>query len=436
MLSQRSLRLAVFGLALAAVALLAEGCATPDTHLFAEPVAQRPLESMRQLNPLSGFLPDPESRDAHSSSLITLLDGSVRAFWMYGREGAQETVIATAKFDVGESAWSGFSVAADVSQTTRDIGARVRKVGNAVPWITPDGRLHLIYVVTSIGGWAGSYLVYRSSEDQGMTWGKTSRIRTSPFLNLGTLVRSAPVAYQDGTFGLPVYHELLGKYSELLHLDAQLRVVDRHRITASRASLQPALVTIGSNTAIAMMRNPVAQSPRTVLTSLSTDGGQSWVDSDNAGLLNPGSPVAVMRLADGDLLAVLNPNEAKRRELVLAIKRDESQWRIVRYIESATEAYVAADVAQFAQSILGSMARVDGNATAAHQTLVDRAAYERCRRRECDTEYSYPYWTRLRDGRILLTYTWNRVAIRWLLFDDQWIHDGLESSSAPNAVKP
>lgn len=428
-------RLVGFWLILSVLATSGEGCTGSDAHQFAHTVSRPEVDPAPKSRIQAGFLPDPVSRASHSSSTISLPDGSVRAFWMYGREGARETVIASARFDISARVWSEFSIAADVSQTTRDIGARVRKVGNAVPILTEDGKLHLVYVVTSIGGWAGSYLVYRSSEDRGTTWGPASRIRTSPFLNMGTLVRSAPIAFRDGTIGLPVYHELLGKYSELLHLDSTLRVLDRHRIKTTQASIQPALVTIGPDSAVAMMRNPVPQSPRAVLASVSKDGGQSWVASGNVGLPNPGSPVAVMRMTNGDLMAVLNPNETKRRELALAVKSDAGQWQVTRYIESAPDAFVATDVAKFAQSLLGSMARVDGSAKAVDRLMVDRASSARCLRPECDAEYSYPYLIRLRDGRILLTYTWNRVAIRWIVFDERWVQEGLESSVSLEEIK-
>ena len=72
-----------------------------------------------------------------------------------------------------------------------------------------DGRLWLIYVTVSIGGWSGSSLNVTMSEDEGRTWTRSRRLTLSPFLNLSELVKNAPVALTDGGSAVPIYHEFV-----------------------------------------------------------------------------------------------------------------------------------------------------------------------------------------------------------------------------------
>jgi predicted neuraminidase len=74
-------------------------------------------------------------------------------------------------------------------------------------------------VAVSFGGWAASRLVVLESDDLGRSWDFDEALTTSPFMNISTLVKTPPIRYADGTVGLPVYHEMVGKFGELLRLD-------------------------------------------------------------------------------------------------------------------------------------------------------------------------------------------------------------------------
>ncbi|WP_206323709.1 exo-alpha-sialidase, partial [Pseudomonas viridiflava] len=96
-------------------------------------------------------------------------------------------------------------------------GKYIRKLGNPVIALAPDKRLWLFYVSVSVGGWAGSTVNAMVSSDMGANWSPPRQLVTSPFLNISTLVRAAPVFHADGSIGLPVYHEFLGKFAEYLY---------------------------------------------------------------------------------------------------------------------------------------------------------------------------------------------------------------------------
>ncbi|MBW8076623.1 MAG: hypothetical protein GJU76_00770, partial [Gallionella sp.] len=159
------------------------------------------------------FVSRQQQISTHASSLIELNDGRVRAFWFAGsREGAEDVEIRSAVFDGKQ--WSEERGVIDREHTQQALLRYVKKLGNPVAARAPDGAIWLYYVTVSLGGWAGSSLTTMTSRDEGETWSAPRRLITSPFFNISTLIKGTPFAYSDGTIGLPVYHEFLGKFGE------------------------------------------------------------------------------------------------------------------------------------------------------------------------------------------------------------------------------
>jgi predicted neuraminidase len=177
----------------------------------------------------------------------------------------------------------------------------------------------------------------------------------------------------------PSVHEFIGKFAELLHIDSSGRVLDKVRITHGRHSIQPLLLALGPQQAIALMRD-TGPHPGHVLSSRSEDAGKHWTADEKLALPNPDSAVAGLRRPDGSLLLVFNDTESGRSSLALAVSRDQGRsWSTVRHFEQAG----------------------DGNG-----------------------EFSYPYLIRGSNGRMHLLYTWNRKRIRHIIFNDSWVDGG------------
>ncbi|HWW94409.1 MAG TPA: sialidase family protein, partial [Vicinamibacteria bacterium] len=203
----------------------------------------------------SSFVSPRNNTQTHAASLVELRDGRVRAFWYAGsREGAEDVAIQTAVFDPHGGRWGGETTVASRESTQASVRRLVKKVGNPTAGLAADGRLWLFYVTVSVGGWAGSSITAMTSSDDGETWSAPRRLITSPFLNLSTLVRGAPFLYADGTMGLPVYHEFIGQFGELLRLDGTGRVIDKQRLTVSGRGLQPVVLVRSPREALALMR--------------------------------------------------------------------------------------------------------------------------------------------------------------------------------------
>ncbi len=315
----------------------------------------------------------------HGANLIETRNGGLLATWFGGtREGATDAALWGAEFQPARRSWSAPRRIIGVAEMQAALGRHIKTVGNSVLARDEHGELWLYFVSVSIGGWAGSALNAMHSVDEGKTWDEPRRLITSPFFNISTLNKSAPLLYDDGTIALPVYHEFIGKFAELLRLDGTGRILDKARITHGRHSIQPLLLPLAPQQVLALMRD-VGPAPGQVRASRSEDAGMHWSADEKLALPNPDSAVAGLRRPDGSLLLVFNDVEAGRASLALALSRDEGRsWKTVRHFEQS----------------------------------------------QSSEEFSYPYLIRSHDGTMHLLYTWNRKRIRHVAFNDRWVEGG------------
>lgn len=313
----------------------------------------------------------------HGANVIETLNGGLLATWFGGsREGGKDVVLWGADFSPSSLSWSTPRRIASPASTQATLGRYIKTVGNSVLVRGEQGELWLFYVTVSVGGWAGSSLNLILSPDDGKTWDAPRRLITSPFFNISTLNKAAALHYSDGTIGLPVYHEFIGKFAELLHIDNTGRVLNKTRITHGRHSIQPLVLPLGPQQALALMRD-TGPAPGRVLVSRSVDAGQHWMADERLPLPNPDSAVAGLRRPDGSLLLVFNDTESGRGSLALAVSRDQGHsWYTVKHFEQSG----------------------DGK-----------------------SEFSYPYLIRSSNGTMHLLYTWNRKRIRHISFNDKWV---------------
>ena len=314
---------------------------------------------------------------AHAASASSATQGIV-VYWYGGSdEGASDVRILRATFN---NAWSDPTPVMGIDQASNDLQRYVRKVGNAVLVNPGDGVQWLFFVTVSAGGWAGSSISYVTSTDNGISWSQVKRLVTSPFLNLSTLVRTRAIFYDDGSIGLPVYHEFIGKFGELLRLDQHGRVLGKSRLHYGTESLQPAIAVNTPNHAIALMRYSGAPR-RNVLQTETSDAGATWSKAEKNSLRNPNGAVEVLRLNDGRLLLALNNSVMGRHDMSLAMSTNQGQsWEIIKTIE---------------------------------QVDISPASH--------DIEFSYPTLTRDDNGMFHLLYSWNDKFIKHVRFNEAWL---------------
>lgn len=315
--------------------------------------------------------------EVHSPTLVPLQNGGVYAFWYGGeREGSPDTAIYSAKLDPKTEKWAHEIAVVDRQKTEDSVHRFIKKLGNAVALRDNSGQIWLFYV-SSMWGWSGSSINFIRSPDEGATWTPAKRIITSPFLNLSTLVRGQPFLFEDGTIGLPVYHEFIGKFCELLRLDSNGNLLHKQRISHGRTSLQPAIIPITAQHAICSMR-PAGSSPRQLLVSMTHDGGRTWTPTAAAPVHSDYSGSASVSLENDDLLTITR-NEEK---LLFYVSKDGGEsWSKTYEIDHTLDD--------------GMNSRKNGP--------------------------SYPCLMQTRDGDYHLIYSLERLEIRHIRFNQTWL---------------
>jgi predicted neuraminidase len=292
----------------------------------------------------------------HASTIVETEPGRFLAAWFGGRaEGARDVKIWQARFD--GRAWSAPEVAAE---------ERGFPCWNPVLFRSRAGTLFLSYRAgPNPMSWTG-YL--RRSADRGRRWGPVEQL---PAGLLGP-IKNKPVQLDDGTLvaGTSVeshrawccWVERSGDDGRTWRRFGPIQVPGHpHGI------IQPTLLPAGDGRLLALCRS---RGLGAVCRAESRDGGQTWSEARPTDLPNPNSGIDAVRAADGAFYLVYNPTRRGRTPLAVARSADNGRtWRTVR-------------------------------------TLEDQPG-----------EFSYPAVIQARDGRLHVTYTWNRRHIKHVMLD-------------------
>jgi predicted neuraminidase len=373
------------------------------------------------------FVSTQQNISTHAASLVELGDGRIRAFWFAGsREGAQDVEIRTAVYDPSKDSWSQEHNIANRVQTQRSLLRYVKKLGNPVVQRAPDGTLWLFYVTVSLGGWAGSSITAITSNDDGASWSPARRLITSPFINISTLVKGTPFMYDDGTMGLPVYHEFIGKFGELLRINRSGEIIDKQRLSFGKTTLQPVVLIKNPQQALALMRRS-GTSPKRVIATETDDAGQHWSAPLKTALANPDAAISGVELPDGKMLVALNDIEEGRDALSLAVSSDGgANWKTIYRLEDQRGR--STDLPHYLQAV-GKSARASDASIADATAYAKSAQRNKCEVQSCAFEFSYPYLIQAKNGDLHLVYTWNRSFIKHVRFNRAWLDQRMEKNA-------
>ncbi|MBE9516110.1 MAG: exo-alpha-sialidase [Proteobacteria bacterium] len=319
------------------------------------------------------------TKQAHASALTEPGNGNLLAAWYGGsREGSKDSAIFTAFYNAATGQWGPDRVIANRLTTGKATQRYVKKVGNPVIVRSKDNTLHLFYVSVSVGGWSGSSINTMQSTDNGESWSTAKRLITSPFFNLSTLVKGEPLFMQDGTIAIPVYHEMMGKFAEMIYYHPGSGVINKTRISHGRASLQPSVVAFDEHNAVALLRYAGKGKPR-VQYSRTDDAGNSWTKMEPTTLPNPNAAVSARCIDANTLLMAFNNKEHGRDDLSLAVSSDKgTTWHVIHKIEYAPNS-------------------------------------------KSEQRFSYPYLIEDSNGVFHISYTWNKKLIKHVSFNRAWL---------------
>ena len=374
------------------------------------------------------FVSSAPGQAVHAASVVELRDGRLRAVWFSGsREGAGDVAIKTSVMDSANLRWGEETTLFDRQRIQQGLWRYVKKLGNPVIARMPDGSLIVWLVNVSMGGWAGSSITWLRSTDEGFSWSAPIRLVTSPFLNISTLVKGAPFFYRDGQIGLPVYHEFVTKFGEILRISPQGRVVDKIRIPGSQTSLQPVVLITGPERAQAYMRSGNSTA---VMTSATEDAGKTWSATLATSWPNPDSALAGTVSATGQQWLALNPMPKSREILALLQTSNAGAFDGANplIVESSPTPATRLSVNDY-ERLLGDELKAYGASESQIEAYIASAKRQLCGTDSCLQEFSYPYLLQSRDGYLHLVYTWHRSRIKHVRLDPLKVPQ-------PDAVSP
>ncbi len=329
----------------------------------------------------TSFASSQVTNEIHSAGAVELTNGDIRAVWYGGtREGHADVAIYTNVWDASAKKWGSEQIAIDLQATRLGTNRFARKLGNPVITRGSNNNLWLFYV-SAVGGWATSSINLSISRDEGKTWEKPKRLITSPFLNFSTLVKGNPIHFEDGTIGLPVYHEFLAKFGELIRLDMEGNVIDKTRLAWGRDSLQPVILPYSEHEAISLLRY-AGDPPNRVLAQYSDNSGLNWPEPFKTKLPNPNAAITGISINRGkQLLMVFNNDPDERDNLSLAVSDDQgASWKIVHTFEQWDK-----------------------------------------KQQNKKQGYSYPSLIQATNGDFHLLYSWNVQKVKHIHFNQAWL---------------
>jgi predicted neuraminidase len=308
---------------------------------------------------------------AHASTIVETRQGLLAAWFGGTAEGHADVGIWCSR-RVG-TAWSAPVEVADGAQPD---GKR-HPCWNPVLFRPSAGPLLLFYKVgPSPREWWG---LLRTSVDEGRTWSAPVRL---PQGILGP-IRAKPVELARGELlsgsstedaGWVVHMERLvvdagptsgGWTPEALASASAWHKVGPLNDPREFAAIQPTIL-MHSPTRLQIL----CRSRQGVITEAwSQDAGRTWSRMSATTLPNPSAGIDSLRLADGRFLLAYNPTTEGRQKLEIAVSDDGKTWRRGVVLEDARG------------------------------------------------EYSYPALIRSRDGRVHVTYTWQRQRIKHVVID-------------------
>ena len=302
-------------------------------------------------------LADRPTAGCHASTIEETRDGQIVAAWFGGtREGHDDVGIWVSRLENGE--WTEPVEVADGVMSPQ----KRYPCWNPVLFQPEEGPLVLFFKVgPTPDGWWGERIV---STDNGRTWKDRRRL---PSHVMGP-IKNKPVQLEGGRVLCPSSSEHAGwrVHVETMHdletWETTGPLNDPERIGA----IQPTILTYADGRLQMLCRT---RRLGLIAQSWSDDGGRTWSKLGATDLPNPNSGLDAVTLKDGRQLLVFNNTPRGRTPLNVALSRDGRNWEVVL-------------------------------------TLEDQPG-----------EYSYPAVIQASDGRVHITYTWQRKGIKHVVLD-------------------
>jgi len=312
---------------------------------------------------------DVKFPSCHASTIVETEHGLVAAWFAGTNEKNPDVGIWVSRFLNGK--WSGPLEVANGIQNSK----KRYPTWNPVLFQPKEGPLMLFYKVgPSPSQWWGMLI---TSNDEGKTWSKPTKLGKGPFDHLLGPVKNKPVQLEDGTILCPSSSESKDKWRVHFEMSKDIgqtwEVIGPINDGIEFDAIQPSVLFHSDGKMQVLCRTKQG----VISQSWSEDNGKTWSHMKATMLPNPNSGTDAVTLRDGRHILVYNhiiPSKiwGSRNKLNMAISDDGINWSAAALLE---------------------------------------------KNQDPGSEYSYPAVIQTRDGKIHITYTWNRKLIKHVVVD-------------------
>lgn len=357
---------------------------------------------------MDAYLPSPCIQN-HAANLAFLPDGTLTCVWFGGTmEGMGDISIYMSRLAPGAEQWSA-------PEKMSDDPAKSEQ--NPLIFEAPDGKIWLLYTSQTSGNQDGSVVKCRISEDGGKSFGAVRMLCDQP----GTFVRQPIVVNGRGDWLLPVFRcvQLPGqRWSGDADTAAVLISGDggetwqMHAVPDSLGAVHMNILPLEGDEMVAFYRNRFAED---VLTSRSTDGGETWSAPKPTNLPNNNSSIQAVTLKDGRIAMVYNHcnglmSQARRLSLYDEIEGEEPEVAAVpnsrrKAVWGVPRAPLSLALSQKGGAKLERFVDLDTG---------DGYCLSNNSKDSLNREFSYPSIVEGPDGSLHIAYTYYRRAIKYV----------------------
>lgn len=334
-----------------------------------------------------GFIPILYEPDSHASNLLQLDNGDILCVWFNGSgEGNPDTNVVMSRLPAGSNQWTTPVELANHPELTEQ---------NPVLFQDPDGKLWLFHTQGEPHDQKKAHVMFRTSEDRGYTWSEPKLLFEGP----GIFLRHPVVVMKNGEWLLPCYYCKEGGHYSVVKISSDKgKTWTEYEVPNSIHRVQMSVVEFDDGTLFGLFRSRQAER---IYVSISKDHGRTWTPPAKTNLPNNNSSFQLTKLPNGHLALIYNN---------VSIERDQFRW-----VESK---------GSFRRKTLRTPLTIaiseDNGKTWPYRKNIQTADLEY---KDSLVGYSYPSIMGTKDGKIHISFSYLRKAIKYVVVDEEWVKE-------------
>ncbi|HWR42084.1 sialidase family protein [Sporomusa sp.] len=358
----------------------------------------------------------------HASNITPLANGDLLCVWFSGtQEGIADISIYMSRLNAGETKWS------EAVKLSED---PTRSEQNPILFPAPDGKLWLLYTAQKSGNQDTAIVRYRISEDNGYTWGPIETLFDTP----GTFIRQPVVVLDNGEWLVPIFYCTVTPGKKWVGDDDTSAVKisadsgktwTEYPVPNSTGCVHMNVEKLSDGTLLALYRSRWADN---IYMSRSEDNGRTWTQPVPIELPNNNSSIQFTKLNNGHLAIVFNNINAekcteRRASLYDEIEDEEEQVTPAPEPEESRPNQKTAFWGAPRAPMTIAISEDNGNTWPYIKNIEvgDGYCMTNNSKEKLNREYSYPSIKQTPDGKIHVTFTYFRQAIKYVCVSEDWV---------------